>query len=95
LGNWFPSEIIPSPGVLLTTIPRWFQEWSVEMEIKIIGPPKEEWTTVLHLTGDGSNNDNITSRIPMIHFHGSDNRPYVCSYVSGMMNKQFRIGCSF
>jgi len=94
LGQWFPSEIVPAPGVLLTTISRWFPEWSVEMEIKLTGPPKGEWTTVLHVTGDGSNNHNNSSRIPMIHFHGGDNRAHVCSYVSGEKNKGFRIGPS-
>ena len=81
LGNWFPSEIIPSPGVLLSTIPRWFEQWSVELEVKLTGEPKGEWTTILHLTADGTNINETTSRIPLIHFHGSNNRPYVCSYV--------------
>lgn len=91
LGNWFPMEIVPSPGVLLTTIPRWFQQWSVEFEIKLTGPPKGEWTTVVHLTATGANNDGPSARVPMVHFHGSNNRPVVCSYVSGVKNKQFNI----
>jgi len=95
VGHWFPSETVLTRGVLLSTIPRWFHEWSVEMEIKLTGPPKGHWTTILHLTGDGTDENSNSSRIPMIHFHGSDNRPFVTSYVSGVKNKQFRIGLSF
>ena len=93
MGNWFPSETVSTRGVLLTTIPRWFPEWSVELEIKITGPPLDDWTTVLHLTGDGDDCCNAESRMPLIHLHANDNRPFICSYVSGEPNKGFRLGC--
>ena len=80
------SEIVPRIENLITTIPRYFKEYTVEVEVMLTGLNRDSWTNLLGFTISDGGTTNPGDRIPIISVHPSKYRLQIDAYVSGNNN---------
>ena len=83
------DEYKPTSGTLLTTIPKMYPIYSVQLEIKVTGSQTNGWKSVVHITQGGSNSV-PGDRMPLISLHPNELRLQISSYVNDKVNYAYK-----
>jgi len=87
--NIIAEEFQPTVGTLVTTLPRMFPIYSVELEIMVTGEQRDSFTNIIHLSKTGQNMVEPGDRMPAIYLRPGENKLHIGAYVNGNNNHAY------
>ena len=73
----------------MTTLPRMFPIYSVELEIMVWGPQNGGYTNIVHLSKSGQSMEEPGDRMPAIYLQPRENKLHIGAYVNGDINHAY------